>query len=89
VLDASILTYAKNAAELTRGKKHGSMDIGMSVISTKASRRRIDIDADTSIIHIKVNISVKYTALTFIIHIKVKPLCVIYHIIIQVCTIIH
>ena len=54
VLEDSVLTYAKNAAELTRGKKHGSMDIGMSVVSTKASRRRIDIDADASIIHLKV-----------------------------------
>ncbi|KAF2345798.1 PH domain-like [Trinorchestia longiramus] len=53
VLDNSILTYAKNASELARGKKHGSMDIGLSVISTKASRRRIDIDADASIIHIR------------------------------------
>lgn len=57
VLENSILTYAKNAADLSRGKKHGSMDIGMSVISTKAARRRIDIDADTSIVHLKVTLS--------------------------------
>lgn len=50
-----MLTYAKNAADLARGKKHGSMDIGMSVISTKAVRRRVDIDADASIVHLKVH----------------------------------
>ena len=56
MLENSILTYAKNATELSRGKKHGSMDIGMSVISTKAMRRRMDIDADASIVHLKVRL---------------------------------
>ncbi|XP_069174004.1 oxysterol-binding protein-related protein 3 isoform X3 [Procambarus clarkii] len=53
VLDKSILTYAKSVADLVRGKILGRMDIGMSVISTKARRRRIDIDADTLIFHLK------------------------------------
>lgn len=55
VLDKSILTYAKSVADLVRGKILGRMDIGMSVISTKARRRRIDIDADTLIFHLKVS----------------------------------
>lgn len=49
-----MLVYSKSAADLARGKKHGSMDIGMSVISTKARRKRIDIDADSNIFHLKV-----------------------------------
>ncbi|KAK7078739.1 hypothetical protein SK128_020462, partial [Halocaridina rubra] len=53
VLEKSILTYAKSVADLARGKILGKMDIGMSVISTKARRRRIDIDADTLIFHLK------------------------------------
>ncbi|KAB7493894.1 hypothetical protein Anas_04012 [Armadillidium nasatum] len=53
VLDQSVLVYSKSAADLARGKKHGSMDIGMSVISTKARRKRIDIDADSNIFHLK------------------------------------
>ncbi|XP_050730944.1 oxysterol-binding protein-related protein 3-like isoform X4 [Eriocheir sinensis] len=53
VLDRSVLTYAKSVGDLMRGKILGRMDIGMSVISTKARRRRIDIDADTLIFHLK------------------------------------
>ncbi|MPC36699.1 Oxysterol-binding protein-related protein 6 [Portunus trituberculatus] len=55
VLDQSVLTYAKTIGDLMRGKILGRMDIGMSVISTKARRRRIDIDADTLIFHLKVS----------------------------------
>ncbi|XP_076060040.1 oxysterol-binding protein-related protein 3-like isoform X3 [Oratosquilla oratoria] len=53
LLERSVLLYAKSAADLARGKIHGRMDIGLSVISTKARRRRIDIDADTLIFHLK------------------------------------
>ncbi|XP_066988597.1 oxysterol-binding protein-related protein 6-like isoform X6 [Macrobrachium rosenbergii] len=53
VLEKSTLTYAKSIADLARGRILGKMDIGMSVISTKARRRRIDIDADTLIFHLK------------------------------------
>lgn len=53
VLEKSTLIYSKSVADLARGKVLGKMDIGMSVISTKARRRRIDIDADTLIFHLK------------------------------------
>lgn len=39
---------------MNKGKFHGSIDVGISVISTKTSSRRIDIDSDTSIFHLKV-----------------------------------
>lgn len=53
VLDKGILIYAKSPGDIARGKKHGSVDIGLSVISTKDKRRRIDIDAEEFIYHLK------------------------------------
>lgn len=45
---------------MTRGKTHGSVDVGLSVISTKSQRRRIDIDAEEHIYHLKVRYKEKY-----------------------------
>ncbi|RWS13090.1 oxysterol-binding protein-related protein 3-like protein [Dinothrombium tinctorium] len=53
-LDRGILTYAKSPTEMAKGKAHGSIDVGLSVISTKLSSRRIDIDAEEYIYHIKI-----------------------------------
>ncbi|XP_017779338.1 PREDICTED: oxysterol-binding protein-related protein 3-like [Nicrophorus vespilloides] len=53
LLDKGILLYGKGPAELTKGKVHGSVDIGLSVISSKATRRRLDIDAEEFIYHLK------------------------------------
>ena len=47
--------YAKGPGDIARGKIHGSVDIGLSVISTKAKRKRIDIDAEEFIYHLKVS----------------------------------
>lgn len=47
--------YAKGPGDIARGKIHGSVDIGLSVLSTKAKRKRIDIDAEEFIYHIKVS----------------------------------
>lgn len=46
--------YAKRPTDLARGKPHGSVDLGLSVISAKRRRCRIDIDAEVFIFHIKV-----------------------------------
>uniref|UniRef100_T1JEI6 Oxysterol-binding protein n=1 Tax=Strigamia maritima TaxID=126957 RepID=T1JEI6_STRMM len=54
ILDKGILKYAKNSNEMSRGKLHGSIDVGLSVISTKLRGCRIDIDADECIYHLKV-----------------------------------
>lgn len=40
--------------QMVRGKTLGSVDVGLSVISTKSQRRRIDIDAEEHIYHLKV-----------------------------------
>jgi hypothetical protein len=39
---------------MSRGKIHGQVDIGLSVISTKYQRKRLDIDAEEFIYHLKV-----------------------------------
>lgn len=53
VLDKGILIYGKGPSDINRGKIHGSVDIGLSVISSKLKRRRIDIDAEEFIYHLK------------------------------------
>ena len=53
-LEHGRLSYAKSASDLTKGKTHGSIDVGLSVISTKTSSRRIDIDSEYYIFHLKV-----------------------------------
>ncbi|XP_065211901.1 oxysterol-binding protein-related protein 6-like isoform X2 [Planococcus citri] len=53
ILDKGLLTYGKGPSEIARGKIHGHVDIGLSVISTKGKRKRIDIDADEFIHHLK------------------------------------
>ncbi|XP_061380500.1 uncharacterized protein LOC116775025 isoform X2 [Danaus plexippus] len=53
VIDGGILVYARSAADVSRGRLHGSVDVGLSVISAKARRRRIDIDADEFIYHLR------------------------------------
>lgn len=54
--------------QLEKGKFHGSMDTGLSVIVYKRKGRRIDVDADDLIYHLKVhrsqrqmNINERYT----------------------------
>lgn len=53
VIDKGILVYARGPGDITRGKIHGSVDIGLSVISTKSKSKRIDIDAEEFIYHLK------------------------------------
>ncbi|KAL1502225.1 hypothetical protein ABEB36_007398 [Hypothenemus hampei] len=53
ILDKGILTYGKNLPDIKKGKLHGSLDIGLAVITTKSCRRRIDIDAEEFIYHLK------------------------------------
>ncbi|EEC04850.1 oxysterol-binding protein 3, putative, partial [Ixodes scapularis] len=53
-LEKGILTYAKSSTDMAKGKNHGSVDLGLSVISTKGKGRRVDIDAEEFIYHLKV-----------------------------------
>uniref|UniRef100_A0A8C4NG91 Oxysterol-binding protein n=1 Tax=Eptatretus burgeri TaxID=7764 RepID=A0A8C4NG91_EPTBU len=49
-----ILKYGKTPMELQRGKIHGSMDIGPSVMSVKRKAGCIDLDDEENIYHLKI-----------------------------------
>lgn len=53
ILEKGIITYGKGPTEIGKGKVHGTVDIGLSVISSKLKRRRLDIDAEEFIYHLK------------------------------------
>ncbi|KAK4884344.1 hypothetical protein RN001_000615 [Aquatica leii] len=61
VLDKGILIYGKNQNEMNKGKVHGSVDVGLSVISSKLNGCRIDIDAEESIYHLKAKTEDSFT----------------------------
>ncbi|XP_030641994.1 oxysterol-binding protein-related protein 6 isoform X2 [Chanos chanos] len=54
VLDNGILKYSKSPIDIGKGKLHGSIDVGLSVMSIKKRARRIDLDTEEHIYHLKV-----------------------------------
>ncbi|XP_033984731.1 oxysterol-binding protein-related protein 6 isoform X1 [Trematomus bernacchii] len=54
VLDNGILKYSKTPIDIQKGKLHGSIDVGLSVMSIKKRARRIDLDTEEHIYHLKV-----------------------------------
>ncbi|XP_030064722.1 oxysterol-binding protein-related protein 6 [Microcaecilia unicolor] len=54
VLDNGILKYSKSPIDSQKGKVHGSIDVGLSVMSIKKKTRRIDLDTEEHIYHLKV-----------------------------------
>ncbi|XP_064419729.1 oxysterol-binding protein-related protein 6 isoform X2 [Latimeria chalumnae] len=54
VLDTGILKYSKTPIDIQKGKLHGSIDVGLSVMSIKKKARRIDLDTEEHIYHLKV-----------------------------------
>uniref|UniRef100_A0A673BC31 Oxysterol-binding protein n=1 Tax=Sphaeramia orbicularis TaxID=375764 RepID=A0A673BC31_9TELE len=55
VLDNGILKYSKSPIDIQKGKLHGSIDVGLSVMSIKKRARRIDLDTEEHIYHLKTN----------------------------------
>ncbi|KAJ0070326.1 hypothetical protein NL108_007657, partial [Boleophthalmus pectinirostris] len=53
-LDNGILKYSKSPLDIQKGKLHGSIDVGLSVMSIKKRSRRIDLDTEEHIYHLKV-----------------------------------
>ena len=53
ILDSGYLIYGKSASEVNRGRTHGKIDVGLSVISAKTELFRIDIDDENFIHHLK------------------------------------
>ncbi|XP_072268611.1 oxysterol-binding protein-related protein 3 isoform X2 [Pyxicephalus adspersus] len=53
-LHKGILKYAKGPNEIEKGKLHGRIDVGLSVMSVKKSTKCIDLDTEEHIYHLKV-----------------------------------
>ncbi|KAL0961982.1 hypothetical protein UPYG_G00334180 [Umbra pygmaea] len=53
-LERGILKYAKHGADLKKGKLHGCIDVGLSVMSIKTKTKAIDLDTNNNIYHLKV-----------------------------------
>uniref|UniRef100_G3NW29 Oxysterol-binding protein n=1 Tax=Gasterosteus aculeatus aculeatus TaxID=481459 RepID=G3NW29_GASAC len=54
MLEKGILKYAKRGADLQKGKLHGCIDVGLSVMSIKKKAMCIDLDTEDNIYHLKV-----------------------------------
>ena len=54
ILDSGLLSYAKNEADIRRGRTQGRIDVGTAIISAKTEQFRIDIDDEECIHHLKV-----------------------------------
>uniref|UniRef100_A0A3P8ZJA7 Oxysterol-binding protein n=1 Tax=Esox lucius TaxID=8010 RepID=A0A3P8ZJA7_ESOLU len=53
LLEKGILKYAKRGADLKKGKLHGCIDVGLSVMSIKTKTKAIDLDTNNNIYHLK------------------------------------
>uniref|UniRef100_A0A6Q2Z2C3 Oxysterol-binding protein n=1 Tax=Esox lucius TaxID=8010 RepID=A0A6Q2Z2C3_ESOLU len=53
-LDKGILKYAKCCADVDKGKLHGRIDVGLSVMAIKKKSKCIDLDAEENIYHLKI-----------------------------------
>uniref|UniRef100_H3C3D6 Oxysterol-binding protein-related protein 3 n=1 Tax=Tetraodon nigroviridis TaxID=99883 RepID=H3C3D6_TETNG len=53
-LDKGILKYSKCSADIEKGKLHGSIDVGLSVMAIKKKSKRIDLDTGDNIYHLKI-----------------------------------
>ena len=49
-----MLTGCFSPSQIQKGKLHGSIDVGLSVMSIKKRARRIDLDTEEHIYHLKV-----------------------------------
>ncbi|CAB1320590.1 unnamed protein product [Coregonus sp. 'balchen'] len=54
LLEKGILKYSKRGADLKKGKLHGCIDVGLSVMSIKKKTKAIDLDTNNNIYHLKV-----------------------------------
>lgn len=54
ILPASLLVFY--IFQIQKGKVHGSIDVGLSVMSIKKKARRIDLDTEEHIYHLKVKL---------------------------------
>uniref|UniRef100_A0A3P9I717 Oxysterol-binding protein n=1 Tax=Oryzias latipes TaxID=8090 RepID=A0A3P9I717_ORYLA len=57
VLVKGIMTYGKRGTDIQKGKIHGCIDVGLSVMSIKKKAMCIDLDTEDNIYHLKVKSS--------------------------------
>uniref|UniRef100_A0A4W5PPG9 Oxysterol-binding protein n=1 Tax=Hucho hucho TaxID=62062 RepID=A0A4W5PPG9_9TELE len=57
VLETGMLRYSKTQQDITRGKLHGSLDVGLAVMSINKKSNRIDLDAGDILYHMKLSSS--------------------------------
>ncbi|XP_060906790.1 oxysterol-binding protein-related protein 3 isoform X1 [Labrus mixtus] len=53
-LDKGILKYGKCSTDIEKGKLHGCIDVGLSVMAIKKKSKCIDLDAEENIYHLKI-----------------------------------
>ncbi|XP_072250516.1 oxysterol-binding protein-related protein 3 isoform X1 [Leuresthes tenuis] len=53
-LDMGVLKYGKCSADIEKGKLHGCIDVGLSVMAIKKKAKCIDLDAEENIYHLKI-----------------------------------
>uniref|UniRef100_A0A7N6ACL3 Oxysterol-binding protein n=1 Tax=Anabas testudineus TaxID=64144 RepID=A0A7N6ACL3_ANATE len=53
-LDKGILKYGKCSTDIEKGKLHGCVDVGLSVMAIKKKTKCIDLDAEENIYHLKI-----------------------------------
>ncbi|KAL4629702.1 oxysterol-binding protein-related protein 3-like isoform X1 [Arapaima gigas] len=53
-LEKGILKYAKSATDILKGKLHGCIDVGLSVMTINKKSMFIDLDTEENIYHLKV-----------------------------------
>ncbi|XP_039876630.1 oxysterol-binding protein-related protein 3-like isoform X1 [Simochromis diagramma] len=54
LLEKGIMRYAKRESDISKGKLHGCIDVGLSVMSIKKKAMCIDLDTEDNIYHLKV-----------------------------------
>ncbi|KAM9783055.1 oxysterol-binding protein-related protein 3 [Neosynchiropus ocellatus] len=54
LLDKGVLKYGKCSADIEKGKLHGCIDVGLSVMAIKKKAKCIDLDAEENIYHLKI-----------------------------------
>jgi len=55
VIEQGVLTYGKSNQDINRGRTLGKINIGIAVISANYAEMRIDIDAEESVHHVKLD----------------------------------
>ena len=56
MLEQGTLYFSRNQTQMLKGKVLGSIDLGLSFIHTDAASRRIDIDGEHQVLHLKVSV---------------------------------